>query len=328
MKIKATSDSAGLRLDVFLSRELTDHSRSRIQSWIKSGQITVDGCPTRPGARVTEGMEIRVRLLPLVPIDLLAEDIPLDILYEDPDIIVVNKPAGLTVHPTAECASGTLVNALLHHCRDLRGIGRELRPGIVHRLDRDTSGVMVVAKSEPAMASLTGQFKERSVQKEYLALVCGIPRPAAGRIETLIARHPHNRKKMAAIRLPLSGGLDSADPPTGPGKLAVSRYEVIQVLAGFSLVRVFPETGRTHQIRVHMAHIGHPILGDRQYGGKRVRTAAQVPALSGVVPGRQMLHAERLAFEHPSSGKRMEFQAPVPEDMGKILEALARPPAT
>lgn len=300
MKLRATPDDVGLRLDVWLTRRLPDLSRSRLQMLIKHGDITMGGKAVRPHAKVTEGLEVDVDIPPAVPVELAGEDIPLEILYEDSDIIVINKPAGLVVHPAAGHASGTLVNALLHHCGDLAGIGGELRPGIVHRLDKDTSGAMVAAKNEPAMAGLVDQFKQGQVRKEYLALVCGKPVPASGTVKTLIGRSPHDRKKM------------SAKPATG--RMAVTHYQTQESWKEVSLLRVRIETGRTHQIRVHVAHIGHPVAGDRQYGRRQ-------PALPAPVT-RQMLHAETLAFRHPRTGKPLEFRAPLPADMKSLLDFL------
>jgi 23S rRNA pseudouridine1911/1915/1917 synthase len=213
---------------------------------------------------------------------------------------VINKPAGLVVHPAAGHPSGTLVNALLRHCPGLSGVGGVLRPGIVHRLDRDTSGAIVVAKSDRAMASLVRQFREGRVEKEYRAIVAGRPPRTSGRIETLIGRSGRDRKKM------------SAQPPRG--RRAVTRYELLEPLAGLSLLRVVIETGRTHQIRVHLAHAGCPVLGDRQYGPRRAARREHTPA-------RQMLHAHRLAFDHPATGQRVRFEAPLPDDMLTVLEA-------
>jgi 23S rRNA pseudouridine1911/1915/1917 synthase len=298
--IQAIDGEKGLRVDVWLERRLEGLSRSRVQALLKSGRITVNGGAVKAGAAVQPGWTAVVDLPPPEPVALAAENIPLAVLYEDADVVVINKPPGLVVHPAAGHASGTLVNALLYHCDDLAGIGGELRPGIVHRLDRDTSGVMVAAKNQRAMESLTAQFKARTVAKEYLAVVAGVPGPLAGRIETLIGRSAHNRKKMTTR--------------TTTGRPAVSRYEVVEVLCGASLVRVKIETGRTHQIRVHMAHIGHPVVGDPQYG--RARVALPAPA------ARQMLHAQRLAFDHPATGARMTFEAPLPPDMAELIARL------
>jgi len=241
---------------------------------------------------------------PPVVTALIPEAIPLDIIYEDADLLVINKPAGLVVHPAAGHSSGTLVNALLHHCGSLAAIGGEQRPGIVHRLDRDTSGIMVVAKSDRALTGLMNQFKQRTIHKNYVALVWGHPLPARGTIETLIGRHRTDRKKM------------SAQPKTG--RAAVTHYELSERFGDVALVRIRLETGRTHQIRVHMAHRGFPVVGDAQYGGRSNRSLP-MPV------GRQMLHAETLAFMHPVTGKPLTFTAPWPADLKALVAALRKP---
>jgi len=302
-KLEVTTDAAGLRLDVWLADHLGGLSRSRIQSLIRSGHISVKGRRIEPHSRIAEGMRVDVDIPPVERTQLVAENIPLDVLYEDADIIVVNKPAGLVVHPAAGHRSGTLVNALLNHCGSLCAVGGEMRPGIVHRLDKDTSGVLVVAKNDCAMEALAGQFKDRLVRKEYLAVVHGIPGPTAGRIETLIGRSRHDRKKMTATP-------DS-------GRRAVTHYEVLETFDFCCLVRLRMKTGRTHQIRVHMSHIGHPVVGDKQYE-KRGQAWVDWP----VTVDRQMLHADILAFHHPRGEKELQFRAPLPCDMKILLEAL------
>ena len=300
MKLIATPDDAGLRLDVWLARCLPDLSRSRLQSLIKAGNVTCGGSAVRPRAKVTARLEVEIEIPAPVSVELARENIPLAILYEDADIIVIDKPAGLVVHPAAGHADGTLVNALLYHCDDLAGIGGERRPGIVHRLDKDTSGAMVAAKTEQAMANLGEQFKAGQVRKEYLAVVHGKPAPAAGTVKTLIGRSSHDRQKM------------SARPSSG--RPAVTHYRVEESWGGMSLLRVRIETGRTHQIRVHMAHIGHPVAGDRQYGRRQMTLPIPV--------ARQMLHAETLAFHHPRTGQPLEFKAPLPADLKRLIQAL------
>jgi len=303
MKLTPTPDDIGLRLDVWLSRCLPGLSRSRVQSLLEAGHITAGGRVVRPRTKVVEGMQVEVEIPPAVPVTLAGENIPLAILHEDADIIVINKPAGLVVHPAAGHAAGTLVNALLYHCHDLAGIGGELRPGIVHRLDKDTSGVLVAAKNEQAMAGLVEQFRKGQVRKEYLAIVQGKPATASGTVKTLIGRSPRDRKKMSAR--PVSG------------RPAVTHYQVRETFGDVSLLKVRIETGRTHQIRVHLAHIGHPVVGDRQYGrGGRRLGELPMPA------SRQMLHAEILAFRHPRTGRPLEFTAPLPDDMRRLLQAL------
>ena len=301
MRFRVGAAAAGQRLDAWLHGEVAGLSRSRIQALIKSGDITLDGQPATAHRAVREGQTADVQVPPPVAVAQLPEAIELDILYQDADLVVVNKPAGLVVHPAAGHAAGTLVNALLHHCGDLGGIGGELRPGIVHRLDKDTSGVMVAAKTGRAMEHLVEQFKNGQVRKVYLALVHGVP--AAGTVETLIGRSRHDRKKM------------SARP--GRGRRAVTHYEVVEPLGAAALVRVLIETGRTHQIRVHMAHVGCPVVGDRQYGAPR--RDALLPAAA-----RQMLHAAQLGFTHPRTGEAVAFEAALPADMAALIEALRR----
>ncbi|MGD9873944.1 MAG: RluA family pseudouridine synthase [Kiritimatiellia bacterium] len=291
---------AGARLDAWLAKAQPGCSRSRWQQLIREGHVKVNGAPCKSRHSVAGGEEVEFEIPAAEPVAVAAEEIPLNILYEDRDIIVINKPAGLVVHPAPGNYSGTLVNALLHHCRDLEGIGGELRPGIVHRLDKDTSGVMVAAKNERAMQFLVDAFKNREVQKEYLALVSGQMDRKSGTISTMIGRSRGDRKKMSTR--PASGGRE-----------AISHYTVQQQFKDAALLRVKLETGRTHQIRVHMAHIGHPIIGDRQYG--RAGSLFDAP--------RQMLHAETLTLTHPASGEKMIFTAPLPEDMRSLLEKFA-----
>jgi 23S rRNA pseudouridine1911/1915/1917 synthase len=276
-------------------------SRSRVQALIRQGHVAVAGRRAVAHLRTAPGLEADVRMPAPEPSDLTPEDIPLDVLFEDSDVLALNKPPGLVVHPAAGHRTGTLVNGLLHHCRDLAGVGGERRPGLVHRLDKDTSGVLVVAKNQAAMDSLAAQFRAAEVRKEYVALVRGVP-ASGGRIETLIGRSPRDRKKM------------SARPARG--RRAVTHYEVAETFGDASRLRVRIETGRTHQIRVHLAHIGHPVLGDRQYGGSgaRLSQTAGRPAAP-----RQMLHAEALAFRHPRTGREMRVTAPLPRDMAEFL---------
>ncbi len=261
----------------------------------------VNGKKVKDHKKIYTGEKVDVIIPHSEVTELHAEAIPLDILYHDDDIIVVNKPAGLVVHPAVGHPSGTLVNALLHYFPDMAGIGGEQRPGIVHRLDKNTSGVLVVAKNERAMASLVNQFKNRQIRKAYLALVWGKPIPSSGTIETRIGRHKHKRKSM------------SADTITG--RISITNYQTLNVFNDISFLRIHPETGRTHQIRVHLAHVGHPVVGDAQYG-KQSRKSLAVPVL------RQMLHAEKLIFTHPGTQQRVEFAAPVPDDMSALIEHL------
>ena len=302
-RIEATAAERGLRLDLWLESRLSGLSRSRIQALIRGGHITVDGKRAKPNLRVREAMVAAVEVPPPVPAEALPENLPLDVVYEDKDLIVINKAAGMVVHPAAGHLGGTLVNALLFHCRDLAGVGGEVRPGIVHRLDRDTSGLLVAAKNEAALRGLQVQFKEGAVAKEYAAIVRGVPRPAAGRLETLIGRSRADRKKMSTR-------------PASAGRVAVTNYRVEEAFGGAALVHLRIETGRTHQIRVHMAHLGHPVIGDPQYGGRR--------GASPVWAERQMLHARALSFVHPRTGGRLSFNVPLPPDMRSLLDRLRR----
>ncbi len=297
-------DDAG-RLDSVLARVRTELSRARWQEEIKADRVTVNGLPGRCKMRVSPGNVIDWTRPPPTPVETAPEDIPLDVLFEDQDLIVLNKPPGLVVHPAPGHPAGTLVNALLHHCPNLPGIGGEQRPGIVHRLDRDTSGVMVVAKNDGALHALAHQFKDRATRKEYLALAWGTPAPAAGTIRTHIGRSDRDRKKMAAFTAAPGG-----DVPRG--KEAVTHYTVLESLGPASLLRLRIETGRTHQIRVHLAHIRHPVLGDTVYG--RARDEAPAP--------RQMLHAERLTLTHPRTRQAMTFVAPPPADFAGMINRL------
>ena len=295
---------AGRRLDVFLAHA-SGLSRARVQDLIERGAVLVGGHPQKPRHALRIGERVTVAVPDPEPLALTPEPIPLDILYEDEDLLVLNKPAGLVVHPGAGRTTGTLVHALLAHCRDLPGIGGVERPGIVHRLDRETSGVMVVAKSETAHGSLSAQFKDRVVRKRYLALVHGTVGHETGRIEAAIGRREHDRKRMG-VRI-------------RGGREARTAYRVLRRLADMTLVEASLETGRTHQIRVHLAHIGHPVIGDAVYGGRRGRH----PATPGGPPaGRQMLHAWRLGFRHPRTDAWLEFTAPIPEDL-RTLAGLA-----
>jgi 23S rRNA pseudouridine1911/1915/1917 synthase len=283
--------AAGERLDLFLAAKVPHLSRSRLQALIRQGHVTLAGKPAKPGDKVRAGATVAVTEPPAEPSLLEPEDIPLDILYEDADLLVLNKPAGLVVHPAAGHARHTLVHALLAHCASLSGIGGEQRPGIVHRLDKDTSGCLVVAINDTAHAHLSRQFAGRSVTKIYLALVQGcFAGPRSGSIENQIGRHPVHRKKMAV--------LDRG------GRSARTTWRVAQELPGVgTLVECTLHTGRTHQIRVHLKHLGHPLLGDALYA----------PRMAGHYP-RQMLHAWKLGFTHPRTGKAIQFCSPLPED--------------
>jgi len=310
---------AGMRLDLFLARDFPERgggwTRSAIQKMIADGWITLNGRKTKPGSRLKRGDRVEVRLLPPKDTALLPEPLPLAILYEDADCIVLNKAPGMVVHPAAGWKNGTLVNALLHHCPNLPGIGGERRPGIVHRLDKDTSGVMVVAKNGKAFQDLAAQFKDRRVGKEYLALVWGRMAKEKGVIDRSIGRHRSDRKRMSSVR----AGSRARAALT---EWRVEEFFPARASGSFSavtLLRLKPRSGRTHQLRVHLADEGHPVVGDPVYGLKRGKIEAD-PALRDFP--RQALHAERLEFAHPQSGALMRFRAPLPADMDGLLRRL------
>ena len=284
------------RLDVYLAEREPKLTRSQLKRLVVEGNVLLNGAFPKAGSRVRPGDLVAVTVPGPRPTGLVPEDIPLEVVYQDGEMLVVDKPAGLTVHPAPGHPSGTLVNALLALCPDLKGIGGELRPGIVHRLDKDTSGLMMVAKSGPAHSSLSEQIKVRAVRKGYTAMVLGSVALDEGRIDVPIGRDPRNRKRMAAV----SGGRD-----------AVTTYQVVRRYGRHTLLGVFPETGRTHQIRVHLAHVGHPLLGDSVYGGR-----------SKLLP-RQFLHAHLLGMRHPSSGEYLEFRSNLPEDLERAIESVA-----
>jgi 23S rRNA pseudouridine1911/1915/1917 synthase len=301
-----TEESTGARLDVFLVSVLAGQSRSHIQRLIKDGHVLVDGHEAKPPLAVKTGQAVAVDLPDLIDPQPQPEALPLPIVYQDRDLIVVDKPAGMVVHPAAGHASGTLVNALLHHVDDLSGIGGERRPGIVHRLDRGTSGLMVVAKHDAAHENLARQFHDREVEKEYIALVWGEVQ-AGRRIDAPIGRDPVNRKKMSAR--------------ARRSREAVTRiHRARQLGPALTLVHVIIQTGRTHQIRVHLSAIGHPIVGDAVYGGVRRRVPGDVRAVTHL--DRPFLHAGRLAFTHPVDGRRMEFESALPDDLQRVLDEL------
>lgn len=291
---------SGERLDVFLTEQNQDFSRSHVQKLIADGKVMVNGQQRKANFKLTAGDEVTLEIPEAVEVEILPEDIPLDILYEDKDIIVINKARGMVVHPAAGVFSGTLVNALMHHCTDLSGINGELRPGIVHRLDKDTSGVMVAAKSDKAHLSLAQQIKDKTAHRIYQAVVYGNIKEEAGIIKGDIGRHPVDRKKMAIVQ---------------DGKSAVTHFKVLERFGEYTLVECALETGRTHQIRVHMTHIGHPLVGDPKYGtnGKRKDNFS--------IQG-QALHSMSLELDHPVTGERMTFNTELPEDMQKILRYL------
>ena len=307
-----------LRLDRGLTASLPDRSRSEVQRWIKEGRVLLHGEPAKPSIKLAAGDVVTI-VLPEAPqsVDLAGEELPLAIVYEDDDLLVIDKPAGMVVHPAPGHSGGTLVNAVLHHCPGIIGVGGERRPGIVHRLDKDTSGLIVVAKHDQAMRSLQAQFKARTVFKEYLALLEGKLQPEQARISAPIGRHPTERKRMAVL------------PPDSPGaadgREAVTSYRVLGVYTGsvygrstsvatFSLVSAVLHTGRTHQIRVHFAWLQHPVVGDTLYGFRTPRLPLD----------RQFLHAHRLRLRLPSHGEEREFVAPLPADLQRVLDELGR----
>jgi len=308
--LRVEPPDADQRLDVFLAAALPDLSRSRVQRLIREGRILVDGQRPRPSDPTRAGSAIAITLPRPAPAEALPEDIPLAVVYEDASLIVVDKPAGMVVHPSAGHARGTLVNALLHHCRDLSGIGGVMRPGIVHRMDKGTSGLIIAAKNDRAHASLAAQFKAHTVDREYLAIVWGRFREAGGRYEKPVGRHPRDRKRMSVA--------------SRRGKEATTLYRVEREAAGMSLVRLKLLTGRTHQIRVHLADAGHPVLGDPTYGGTAARGAAAPPALRPVIRGlgRPALHATVLGFDHPETGRRRRFESPLPPELRAFWERL------
>jgi len=289
---------AGMRLDVYLAGEHPGLSRSYVQRLIADGLVKVNDVPSKPGYRVKPGDE--VLLCVPYPEELKAEPqpIPLDVYYEDADVIVINKPRGMVVHPAEGHSGGTLVNALLYHCRDLSGINGFLRPGIVHRLDKDTSGLLMVAKNDAAHLNLARQLKDRRVVRRYLALAHGSFQEDSGTVDAPIGRHPKDRQRMAVVA---SGG-----------RPAVTHYEVVQRFARFTLLSVCLETGRTHQIRVHMAYLGHPLVGDSKYAPKRDHFG-----LEG-----QFLHAAFLGFAHPRTGEYLRFEAPLPAELAAFLRKI------
>ncbi len=301
IRLTVPEPGARLRLDQFLARALPKFSRSRLQTLIRNKNVTLNGSPARPRELVHSGDQIEVNEPPPEKIDNLPEAIPLDVLYQDDDLIVINKPAGMVVHPGAGQPEHTLVNALLYHFPNLSGIGGKERPGIVHRLDKDTSGCLVVARTDEAHRSLSKQFADRAVEKIYLALVAGKLLKVAGTIEEKIGRHPVHRQRMSTT--------------ARNGRVAKTDYRVLSSSAETSLLECRLHSGRTHQIRVHLHHLGHPVLGDKVYGG---RFAKSFP--------RQMLHAWRLAFHHPRTSEWKTFEAPVPRDFENAIKSLPPSP--
>jgi 23S rRNA pseudouridine1911/1915/1917 synthase len=299
-------DSDGVRLDRFLASVVADRSRSQLQRLISDQSVRVDGRVAKSNQLVKPGQTVVLDVPEPVEASLHAEPLPLQILYQDRDVIVVDKPAGMVVHPAAGHASGTLVNALLHHVDDLSGIGGEKRPGIVHRLDRGTSGLMVIAKNDAAHEELARQFHDREVEKEYVALVWGVVQ-AGRRIDAPIGRDPGNRKKMSAR--------------ARRSREAVTRIVRTEHLnPAVTLAQIAIHTGRTHQIRVHLSAIGHPVVGDPLYGGVHRRVPGDVRAVTHLQ--RPFLHAAKLAFKHPADGRRMDFTSELPDDLQQVLDEL------
>lgn len=310
----------GVRLDRALVALFPDLSRARLQDLVRDGRVRRDGIPLRdPAVKITAGAQLVLEVPPPVDAEPAAEAVDLSITYEDDDLIVIDKPAGLVVHPAPGHESGTLVNALIAHCGvSLSGIGGVRRPGIVHRLDKDTSGLIVVAKNDAAHQGLTAQFADHGrtgpLERAYAALVWGVPQPRAGTIRASLARSRHNREKIAVVS-------DES------GRHAVTHYAVAQAYPEAALVRCRLETGRTHQIRVHLAHRGHPLLGDPVYGGAFRTKAARLssPARDALTAlGRQALHAELLGFSHPRTGATLRFESAIPPDIAALVEALAK----
>lgn len=293
-------ENVGLRLDAFLSDSIEGQSRSYIQKLIEQEEVSVNGRSAKSNYKLRNGDLIEIHIPDPIPLEVEAEEIDLDIVYEDEDVVVINKPQGMVVHPAHGNYTGTIVNALLSHCDNLSGINGVMRPGIVHRIDKDTSGIIVIAKNNEAHVSLAEQLKEHSITRCYNALTEGRVKTEAGTIETLIGRNPKDRKEMAVV--------------SRNGKRAVTHYKVLERFDNFTLIEARLETGRTHQIRVHMAHIGHPIVGDTVYGYKKQRFETKG----------QLLHARILGFVHPRTGEYMEFEAPLPDYFENILNKLRR----
>ncbi len=304
---RAPPEARGERLDQYLSRAFPELTRSRIQGLIEAGHAQVDGKSAKAALRLKGGELLSLHVPAPVPAIPVAEELPITLLHEDKDLVVVDKAAGMVVHPGAGHASGTLVNALLHRVKDLAGVGGELRPGIVHRLDKDTTGCLVVAKHEKALVALQKAFKSRGVEKTYLALVHGVPKAAEARIETLYGRHPVNRQRFTG--------------KVKEGKPALTVYRVLESFEGAALVEVDLLTGRTHQIRAHLSEAGHPLLGDSLYGAGR-KAKGKVAEQAQEVVGRQALHAWKLSFPHPRTGKVLHVEAPLPKDFNAALKVL------
>ncbi len=297
--VSFTVEAGGERLDKITPAHVPDLSRATAQRLIKAGEVTVNGRPSKPSYRVQVGDEVVVRVPIEMPAPVVAENIPLDVIYEDDALLVVNKPAGMVVHPAYGHASGTLVNAVLAHCPQIADVGGPDRAGVVHRLDKDTSGLILIAKDGVTRAALQRQFKRRQVAKTYLALVEGQMQPREGVVEAPVGRDKRQRKKMAVVR---------------SGREARTMYRAIEYFANYTLLEVRPHTGRTHQVRVHLSWLGYPIVGDAVYGRHRQR----------LLRGRHFLHAARIRFSHPATSEEVEFEAPLPPKLADVLKQLRR----
>ncbi len=310
IQLLTVSDQADARLDAYLAARLPDISRTRIQRAIEDGDVLVNERATKPSYRVRVGDQIEIDLPDPPPLALAAEAIPLTLLFEDDDLLVVDKPANLVVHPGAGVQTGTLANALVYHFEHLSERGGQIRPGIVHRIDKETSGLLVVAKNDFTHERLSEQFRARTVFKQYTALVYGRMSQEQGEITASIGRSPHHRTRMAVLK-------------GGAGRTAHTRFAVARRLAEFTLLDVQIKTGRTHQIRVHLAHLGHPVVGDSVYGAGRENSLRDAPikrAVNGLE--RHFLHASELAFDHPRTGERLHFQSPLPAELKQFLAEL------
>lgn len=287
-----------LRLDKFLAEQLSEEvSRSQIQQWIRDGHVTINGASGKANARLNAADHVQLQMPEPEAVDIQPEELPLDVIYEDADVIVINKPRGMVVHPAPGHNSGTVVNALLHHCKDLSGINGELRPGIVHRIDKDTSGLIMAAKNDKAHAGLSEQLKQHQVERKYLAVVHGVPSHLQGTVDAPIGRDRQDRKMFAVTE--------------HNSKEAITHFVVLEKFANAALLELKLETGRTHQIRVHMKFIGHPLVGDPMYGRSR-----------GITMNGQALHAAVLGFEHPRTGRKLKFDAEPPQDFQQLLHRL------
>ena len=315
-RLTVSQEGEGERLDSYLASRVPDVSRVAFRRLIEDGCVTVNGSASRPSHKVKAGELIQYAIPPPKPTRLQAEELALDVVYEDEDLIVVNKPKGMVVHPAPGTARGTLVNALLAHCKGLSVVGGIERPGIVHRLDKDTSGLMVVAKNDTAHHALQKQIQARTAERKYLALVWGNPRFEEAVVDAPIGRHPVDRKKMAVV-----------ESPTRRSRVAMTDFRVLERFGSFALIEARLQTGRTHQVRVHSAYAGHPVVGDPVYSGKRrlqagpKESVAAINRLIDALQG-QALHAYYLSFEHPRSGKRLEFTVSMPEEMEELVRHL------